>query len=99
MKDQACDRRALATIMYASIKSRETVRKVLMIATLNYLKVKLGDILNAHVQASVIEKVLTTLGLEFSKDTEKTAYIVRALYGLKSAGAAFRSILLDAWNP
>ena len=85
--------KALATITYASIVSRETVRIALMIATLIDLEVKSGDILNAYVQVPVTEKVWTTLGPEFSKDARKTAVIVRALYGLKSAGAAFRSHL------
>ena len=57
-----------------------------MTATLNDLEVKSGDVLNAYVQTSVTEKVWTTLGSEFSKDARKTAVIVRALYGLKSAG-------------
>ena len=35
----------------------------------------------------------TTFGPEFGKDAGKTAVIFRALYGLKSAGAAFRSHL------
>ena len=83
--------KAPATIMYASIVSRETVRIALMIATLNDLEVKLGNILNAYVQAPVTEKVWTTLGPEFGKDARKTAVIVQAPYGLKSAGAAFRS--------
>ena len=33
------------------------------------------------------------LGLEFSKDARRSAVMVRALYGLKSAGAAFWSHL------
>ena len=65
-----------------------------MISSLNDLEVKLGDILNAYVQAPVTEKVWTTLGPEFSKDARKTVVIVRALYGLESAGAAFRSQLV-----
>ena len=85
--------KAPATIMYASVVSRETVRMALMIAALNDLEVKSGNILNAYVQAPVTEKVWTTLGPEFGKDAGKTAVIVRALYGLKSAGAAFRSHL------
>ena len=48
---------ALATITYASIVSRETARIALMIATLNDLEVKLGDILNAYVQAPVTESM------------------------------------------
>ena len=47
----------LATITYDSLVSRETVRIALNIATLNDLEVKLGNSLNAYVQALVTEKV------------------------------------------
>ena len=83
----------LATIMYARIVSIETVRIALMNATLNNLEVKWGNILNASVHASVTEKVWATLGPEFGKDAGKIAVIVRAICGLKSAGATFRSHL------
>ena len=56
---------ALAAIMYASIVSRETVKIALVIAILDYLEVKSGDILNACVQAPVTEKVWVTLVLEY----------------------------------
>ena len=46
--------------------------------------------LECVVQVPVIEKVWTTLCPDFGKDAGKTAVIVRALCGLKSAGAAFR---------
>ena len=85
--------KALATTMYASIVSRETVRIALIIAAFNDLEIKLGDILNVDVQAQVTEKVQTTLGSEFGKDARKTAVIARTLYGLKTVGAAFRSHL------
>ena len=78
--------KAMAMIMYASVMSRETVK-----IALNGLEVKLGDILNAYVQAPVTEQVWNTLGSEFGKDARKTAVIVRALNGLKSAGATNRS--------
>ncbi len=39
------------------------------------------------------KKIWTVLGPEFGKDAGKRAVIVRALYGLKSAGAAFRAHL------
>ena len=84
---------APATITYASVESNETVRIALMVATLNDLEIKLGDILNAYIQTPAIEKVWTTLGPEFSKDVGKNAVIVNALCGLESAGAAFRSHL------
>ena len=82
-----------ATITSAYVVTIETARIALMIATLNDLEVKLGDILNVYVQAAVTEKVWTTLGPKFSKDAKKTAVIIRALHVLKSAGAAFRSHL------
>jgi hypothetical protein len=80
---------APATITYARVVSRETVRIALMLAALNDLQVKAGDVLNAYITAPVKEKVWTILGPEFGNDSGKSAIIVRALYGLKSAGAAF----------
>ena len=84
---------ALATIMYASIVSRETVRTAPMIDAFNDLEFQSGNILNTYVHAPVTEQVWTTLGSEFSKDARETAMIVRASYCLKSAGAASRSHL------
>ena len=85
--------KVLATITNASFMSGETVRLALMIAALNDLEVKLGNILNSYVQAPVTKKVWTTLGPEFSNDAGKSAVIVKALYGIKSAGAAFKGHL------
>jgi hypothetical protein len=78
-----------ATITYASVVSRETACMTLTIASLNDLKVKVGDVLNAYITAPVREKVWTVLGPEFGHEAGKSAIIVQALYGLKSAGAAF----------
>ena len=78
---------APATIMYASIVSRETVRIALMITALNDAEVMLGNILNVHIQVPVTEKMWITLGPKFCKDIRKTAVINRALDGLKSARA------------
>jgi hypothetical protein len=58
-------------------------------AALNDLNVKVGDVLNAYITAPITEKVWTVLGQEFGIDARKSAVIVRILYGLKSAGAAF----------
>jgi hypothetical protein len=84
---------APAAITYASGVSRETMRLALTIASLNDLKVKVGDFLNAYITARVKEKVWTVLGPEFGHDAGKSAIIVCALYGHKSAGAAFRDHL------
>ena len=82
-----------AIITYASVVSCETVRIALLMAALNDLEVKVGDVLNAYITAPITEKVWTVLGPEFGIDPGKTAVIVRALYGLKSAGAAFHAHL------
>jgi hypothetical protein len=80
---------------YASLVSRETVRIALTIAALNDLEVKAADILNAYISAPIKEKVWCAVGPEFGPDTGKSAIIVPALYGLKSAGAAFHAHLAD----
>ena len=80
---------------YSSVVSRETVRLALTLAALNDLEVKSGDIQNAYITAPITEKVWTVLGPMFGADAGKKAIIVRALYGLKSAGAAFRKHLAD----
>lgn len=80
-----------AAITYASVVSRESVRIALTIAALNDHKVLSADIQNAYLNSPCEEKVWTTLGPEFGPELEgKRAKIVRSLYGLKSAGAAYR---------
>ena len=44
---------ALSTMTYAGFVSRETVRLALMLAALNDLEVKAGDVLNAYITAPV----------------------------------------------
>ncbi len=73
--------------------SRETVCLALTIASLNALEVKVGDFLNAYITAPVKEKVWTILGPKFGHNAGRSAIIVHALNGLKSAGAAFQAHL------
>ncbi len=98
MEDFRCKARLVAgghmtkaptTITYVSVVSCETVRIALLMAALNDLNVKVGDVLNAYITTPITEKVWTVLGPEFGTDAGKSAIIVRALYGLKSAVAAF----------
>jgi hypothetical protein len=81
--------KAPATITYASVVSRETVCLALTFVSLNDLEVKVCNVLNAYITAPVKEKVWTILRPEFGLDSGKGAIIVRALYGLKRAGAEF----------
>ena len=77
----------------ASVVSCETVRIALLIAALNDLEVKTGDVQNAYITAPVKEKGWTILGAKFGQDAGSKALIVRAMYGLKSSGSAFRAHL------
>ena len=65
------------------------------IAALNALEVKASDIQGAYLTAPVKEKIWTRLGTEWGENKGKRATVVRALYGLKSAGNSFRSHLAD----
>jgi hypothetical protein len=53
------------------------------------------DIENAYLNYPLTQKVWTVFGPEFGDDSGKRALIVRALYGLKSAGAVFRNHLTE----
>ena len=71
-----------SALTYASVASRDSVRIALLIAALNDLKVLACDIQNAYLTADGSES--------------GTIFIIKkALYGLKSAGAAFRALLAD----
>jgi hypothetical protein len=78
---------APASLTYASVLSRESVRIALTMAALNNLEVKIGDIENSYLMAPVAEKIWTWLGPEFGDDSGKRAIVVRSLYGLKSVSA------------
>ena len=61
---------------------------------LNGLDVWAADVQNAFLQALCSEKYYTVCGPEFGSEfISKLAIIVRAAYGLKSAGADFRNNL------
>lgn len=84
-----------ATTTYSSVVSRESVRIALLIAALNDLEVLSADIQNAYLHAKCREKIWCRAGPEFGSDEGCVMIIVRALYGLKTSGAAFRSLLAD----
>ena len=81
------------SITYSSVVSRDSVRIAFLIAALNDLEVLGADVGNAYLNAEMKEKVYTTAGKEFGKYAGRTVIIIRALYGLKSSGAAWRAHL------
>ena len=78
---------------YSTVVSRDSVRILLMIAALNGLDLQAADIQNAFLTAPNLEKCYMIAGPEFLDEQGKVFIVKRALYGLKSAPAAFRSFL------
>ena len=78
-----------ASITYSTVVSRDSVRILLMAAALNGLDVQGCDVQNAFLSAKNLEKHWIKAGPEFGAEQGKIFIVVRALYGLKSASAAF----------
>ena len=79
-----------AHMTYSSVVSRESIRIAFLIAALNDLDVWAADIQNAYLDAETDEKVWFRAGEEWGEHAGKPVLIVRALYGLKGSGKAWR---------
>ena len=79
------------SLTYSSVVSRDSVRIVLLAAAFNGLQVMACDIQNAYLTANCREKIWTYAGPEFGSARGQPMIIRKALYGLKSSGAAFRA--------
>ena len=84
-----------SSVTYSSVVSRDSVRICLLLAALNDLDLQSADIENAYLTAPCREKVWTVGGPEFGSGEGKNYIIVKALYGLRSSGAAFRAFLAE----
>jgi Reverse transcriptase (RNA-dependent DNA polymerase) len=84
---------APSSLTYSSVVSRDSVRIAFLVAALNDLDIMSCDLENAYLNAPCREKIWFEGGLECGEDKGKVCVIVRSLYGLKSAGAAFRATL------
>lgn len=80
-------------VTYSSVVSRDSVRIMLLVAALNDLDLKAADIENAYLTAPCKEKLWIRAGKEFGSDENCIFIVAKALYGLKSSGAAFRAHL------
>ena len=81
---------------YSSVVSRESVRLCFMIAAMYDLDILAGDVGNAYLNALPREKCYVIIEDEWMFGPSaigKTALIVRALYGMKSSGAAWRDTI------
>ena len=66
-----------------------------MVAALNDLEIACADVESAFLTAPNLEQIYLKAGPEFRGDEGKYYIVKKALYGLKSAAAAFRSYLSD----
>ena len=84
-----------SSLTYSSVVSRDSVRIALTIAEINRLSTLACDIQNSYLTAPCRENVWATAGPEFRSEKGKNMLVVRALYGLKSSGDAFREFLAE----
>jgi len=81
-----------STLTYSSVVSRDSVRIAFLLAALNGLVILAADIGNAYINADAHEKVYFIAGDEFGQSCKgQRVLIVKALYGLKTSGAAWRA--------
>ena len=86
---------ALTLIMYSSVVSRYSVQIGFLIVALNDLDIMACDLENAYLNAPCREKIWFEGGAECSEDQGKVPVVVKALYGLKSAGSSWRAALAE----
>ncbi|MEM7457806.1 MAG: reverse transcriptase domain-containing protein, partial [Planctomycetota bacterium] len=84
-----------AILNYSCVVSRDIVRIIFLIASLNNIPIFMVDIGNAYLNAPTSEKVHAIAGPEFGQYEGCVVVIVRALYGLKTAGASWHAHLGD----
>ena len=87
-----------ASVTYSTVVSRDLVRICLTFAAVNDLEILSGDIENAYLLAPCREKVWLRAGPEFRHLEAKIMIVRKALYGLKSSGAAFCAHLEETLN-
>ena len=83
-------------VTYSSVVSRDSVCIAFLVAALNDLDVMSVDIGNAYLNVPNKEKIWTVARPEFGTEQGAVFIITCALYGLKSAGASWRSFFTQA---
>lgn len=84
------------SLTYSSVVSRESVKIAFLVAALNDLDIMSCNIGNAYLNAPCWERIWFVAGVECGPDLQgHVCKLVRALYGLKSSGAAWRAMLVE----
>ena len=81
------------SLTYSSVVSRESVRIAFLIASLYDIDICAADVGNAYLNADCRERIYTIAGDEFQSERGCIMIIKKALYGLKSSGAAWRAMM------
>ena len=81
------------TTQVFNVVSRDSVHLAFLIAGLNNLDVLVGDVMNVYLNAPCRERIWFEGQTETGEDQGKVLIVTRALYGLKSLGAAWRADL------
>ncbi len=85
----------LNTFAYSSVVSRDSAKIAFLIAALNDINIMACDIGNAYLNAPCQERIWFVAGAECGENYKgMVCKLVRALYGLKSAGASWRAMIL-----
>ena len=84
-----------ASDTYSSVASKESVRLAFLLSELNGIDLVTVDITNAYVNAPCREKVAAVAGPEFGEYEGCVVIIEKALYGLKTSGAAWHAHLSE----
>ena len=80
------------SLTYSSVVSRESVKIAFLVAALNGLDIMSCDIGNAYLNAKCQEHIWFVAGPECGDLQGIPCKLARALYGLKSSGAAWRAM-------
>ena len=82
---------------YSSVISLRSMHTIIFLAELNDIKIFTGDISNAYLTACTTEKIVFDSIPYFSPSVHVVHLLLikNALYGLKTSGARFHSLLSD----
>ena len=82
-----------SSIKYSRVVSRDSVRIIFTLVSLNSEYIRAADIGHAYLNAKCREKIWTVVKNDFGIEKGKFVLVVRAQYSLKSYGADWRKIL------
>jgi hypothetical protein len=82
---------APASMIYSSVAQKDSVRIAFLLSALNDIPLLSCDVMNAYLNAPCREKIWFVGGKETGDGFGKVCIVTRALYGLKSSSAAWRT--------